>query len=202
MFAGADALMAEIEFGAYLEDCLVGARIDLPEGLRLTDYLNESDDIAMTEAALTALDDGRVVTGGDVVVPITDIHLVEASDESGGHDRRIRTRSSEVDMVVGPYRVHGYVHGPTAGDPVAGLSRRQAMIPVTSATIAFLLAGQPQIREREVVIVNRLLAYIGTPKKSSQSVLDKFGLSPVDPNAKDLTGELRAETIPKDRRKG
>ena len=194
--------MAEIEFRAYLEDCLVGARIDLPEGLRVTDYLNESDDIAMTEAALKALDDGRVITAGEVVIPVTDIHLVEAADESGGRDRRIRTRSSEVDMVIGPYRVRGYVHGPTAGDPVAGLSRRQPMIPVTSATITFLLAGQLQIREREVVIVNRLLADIGTPKRSAQSVLNKFGLSPFDPNAKDLTGELRAETVPKHRRKG
>ena len=150
--------MAEIEFRAYLEDCLVGARIDLPEGLRVTDYLNESDDIALTRATLKALDDGRLVAVGDVVIPVTDIHLVEAADESGARDRRIRTRSSEVHMVIGPYRVQGHIHGPTAGDPVAGLSRRKAMIPVTSATIAFLLDGQLQVRERDVVIVNRLLA--------------------------------------------
>ena len=182
--------MREIEFRAYLEDSLLSARIDLPDGIRLTDFLNESEEISLIGAELKALDDGRVVTAGDVTIPVIDILLVEAFDDYGGRDRRIRTRSSQVEMVIGPYRVDGYVHGPTAGDPVESLSRRSAMLPVTSAKVAFWLAGELEVRERAVAIVNRLLADVGIPEPHGPSVLEKFGLLPVDPRAKDLTREL------------
>lgn len=191
--------MGKIEFDAYAGDCLLRARIDVPDRMRLTDHLNALDDLHLTDVELTALEDGRLVVAAHLVVPRSDIYAVKADDARGRREQRIRTRSSEVDMVIGPYRVQGYVHGPTAGDPVAALSRRQAMIPLTSAKIAFVLAGELHVDESDVLIVNRLLADIGTPEPNAPSILDELGLSPVDPHAKDLTAELYVDGPRNDR---
>ncbi len=153
--------MGALQLRAYADDCLIRARIDLPEGMRLTDHLNASDDLSLADVELTALEDGHVVVAGDLAVPVNDIYAVHAADAGGRPERRIRTRSSEIDMVIGPYRVEGYVHGPTAGDPVASLSRRQEMIPITSAKIAFVLAGELHVRESAMVL--RPAAKRGSP---------------------------------------
>ena len=182
--------MTHVEFHAYAGDCLVDARIDLPDGTRLTDYLNESSEFPLTQVRMIALDDGRIVEVGDVLISMDELHAVEATDPGGRVERRIRTRASEVDIVVGPYRVHGYLHGPSAAEPLAGITRRPPMIPVTNAKIGYVLAGQVRVRECEAVIVNRLLASIDAPEGEAPSILDQLGLRPVDPNAKDLTAEL------------
>ena len=48
-----------------------------------------------------------------------------------------------------------------------------------------------KIAECEVVIVNRLVANISAPGPDAPSVLDRLGLKPLDPHAKDLSGELK-----------
>jgi hypothetical protein len=182
--------MPDIQFRAYLTDAVVDGRVVLPDGVRLTDHLNESEDLALTGAVLTALDDGRVISAGDVAVPVTEIHMVGAFDSGGEQARRIRTRSTEVEMVLGPYLLTGYIHAPTGGDPVSALSRRAAMVPVTGAKIAFHLAGEVQVDEMAVAIANRLLADVALPEPGVPSILEKLGLSAVDPRARDLTGEI------------
>ena len=188
--------MTELECRVYADDCLVDGNLQLPDGTRLTDYLNKHSELPLTKVRLTALDDSRVVEIETLLLSTDDIHGVEATDTGSQVGRRIRTRSSEADIVIGPYRVHGYVHGPTAGDPLASLSRRQAMLPVTGARIAFILAGELEVHECDVIIVNRLHADIAKPEGEAPSILDKLGLSPADPNAKDLTGELSSGRRP------
>ena len=187
---GADIDMSQIPFRAYASDCLVEAKIGLPDGVRLTDYLNESDEVALTDVRLTALEDGRNVGAAELVISPAEIHAIQATDEGLQTQHRIRTRSSGADIVLGPYRVQGYIHGPTAGDPLAMISRRHAMVPVTDAKIAFVIAGEVRVDECDALIVNRLLADISAAQREGPSILDRLGLSPVDPNAKDLTGEL------------
>ncbi|HUR16315.1 MAG TPA: hypothetical protein VMZ33_03430 [Candidatus Limnocylindrales bacterium] len=190
--------MTELEIHAYAGDCLVDAHLELPDGVRLTDYLNESTEVPLTQVRMTALDDGRIVEAENLLVSTDEIHAVEAKDRGGQPGRRIRTRSSEVNVVVGPYRVQGYLHGPTAGDPLGALSRRQAMVPMTSAKIGFLVAGELRVKDCAALIVNRLHANIEKPEGDAPSILDQIGLLPVDPNAKDLTGELLIRRPPSD----
>ena len=180
-------------FHAYAGDSVIAAYLDVPAGTRLTDYLNEFDELLLTEVRATALDDGRIVQASELPISTSEIHAVQATDPRGHTERRMRTRSSEVEVVVGPYRIEGYIHGPTAGDPLASLSRRHAMVPVTNAKIGFLVAGELRVDECEALIINRLLADIGRPARDEPSILDRLGMSPIDPNAKDLSGELSVE---------
>jgi hypothetical protein len=192
--------MPKVPFRAFAADCLIEARVDPPRGVRLTDFLNTSGEVSLENASLIALDDGRIVDAGDVIMPTMELCAVEGTDAGGAPGHRIRTRSKEVEMVVGPYRIAGYLHGPTAADPLASLSRRNAMVPVTAAKIAFLLSGEVRVRESGTLIVNRLLAEIGVPERDAPSILDRLGLSPVDVNAKDLTGELSVGPPERDER--
>ena len=187
--------MTAVVFRAYAGDSLVDAYVELPNGKRLTDYLNEVDLLSLSQVRLTALDDGRIVEAAELPISTTEIHAVQATDSGGHLEHRIRTRSSEVEIVVGPYRVQGYIHGPTAGDPLASLSRRGEMVPVTSAKIGYMIAGQLRVDDCDALIVNRLQADIGRPAGDAPSILDRLGLLPVDPNAKDLTGELSVKPL-------
>ena len=182
--------MAKLRFHAYAGDSVVDAYLDLPDRKRLTDHLNEVDELSLSQVQLTALDDGRIVEAPELAISSSEIHAVQATDPGGHLEHRIRTKSSEVEIVVGPYRVQGYIHGPTAGDPLASLSRRGEMVPVTSAKIGYMIAGELQVDDCDALIVNRLLADIGRPARDEPSILDRLGLSPVNPSAKDLTGEL------------
>jgi hypothetical protein len=187
--------MTTVLFHAYAGDSVVDAYVELPEGKRLTDHLNEVDELSLGQVQLTALDDGRIVEAAELVISTTELHAVQATDPGGHVEHRIRTRSSEVEIVVGPYRVEGYIHGPTAGDPLASLSRRGEMVPVTSAKIGYMIAGQLRVDDCDALIVNRLLADIDKPAEDAPSILNRLGLSPVDPNAKDLTGELSVKPV-------
>ncbi len=182
--------MAEIDFIAYGDDCLIRACLQLPDERRLSDYLNEVDSLMLTHAELRAHDDGRIVRLDDLELGLDDVCAVEAPPRRPTDEQRIRTRTARVEIEVGPYRVLGYVHGPTGGDPLQAISRRGPMIPITEATIAYGLAGETRMRDVAVVIINRSRAQLVKPAAYEESRIDKMGLAPVDPHAKDLTHEL------------
>ena len=74
--------MADIEFTAYADDCLFHAHLDLPEGARLTDHLNELDKVALTDVQLLALEDGHLVRQESLALDVYDIFAVEAPASS------------------------------------------------------------------------------------------------------------------------
>lgn len=183
--------MADFDLTAYSGDCVVHAILDLPEGHRLSDFLNDAASIALTNVRLEALDDGRVVELSELNMEMGDIcAVVVPLAERGSGARRIRTRTARVEIQLGPYEVLGHLHGPTSGDPLLAVSRRKRMIPLTDATIAYAFAGQTRISDLEVIVINRDLAHMVKPVEYEKSRIDDFGFSKVDPNAKDLTHEL------------
>jgi hypothetical protein len=182
--------MAEIELAAYADDCLVRARLDLPTGIRLSDYVNERESLTLTAVQLMSHSDGHIVRLESLELVMDDIFAMEAPDTTASSGPRIRTRTSRVEIELGPYRILGYLHGPTSGDPFAAITRRKPMVPITEATIAFNLAGAARMRDAQVVIVNRLRASLVQRVVPEHEKLDDFGFSQVDPRAKDLTHEL------------
>jgi len=183
--------MADFELTAYSGDCVVYAMLDLPDGQRLSDFLNDAGTIALTNVKLQALDDGRVVELADLDLDLDDVcAVISPAEQRGSGQRRIRTRTARVEIKLGPYEVLGHLHGPTSGDPLLAVSRRQRMIPVTEATIAYTMAGQTRILDLDVIVFNRDLAKMVTQVKYEPSKIDDFGYSKVDPNARDLTHEL------------
>lgn len=187
-----EGTLADIEITAYADDCLVRANLALPEGVRMSDHLNDVETLALAKVQLLSLEDGHIVRLETLDLATDDILAIEAPAATTSGSHKIRTRTSRIEVEVGPYRVLGHLHGPTTGDPFAALTRRKGMIPITESTIAFNLAGRARMRDVDVVIVNRLRASLVQRVVHEPDELDDFGILSVDPHAKDLTHELSA----------
>lgn len=182
--------MSDIDLTAYAGDCVVRGALWCPDGVRLTDFLNDNEIITLREVRLFALDDGRVVDGGDQVLEVAELWAIEAPGALPSGRQRIRTRTSRVEVELGPYQVMGHLHGPPSADPLRALHMRKAMIPLTDATIAMSFAGEVRMHDVSTVIINRERAQVVKPVAYEQGRIDEFGLQPVDPHAKDLTHEI------------
>jgi hypothetical protein len=179
-------------FRGFLEDCLIQGRLRLPRDTRLTDFLNDTDTLRLADTKLFALEDGRRVDAGDQVLSMDDILAVQPRGGAGSSERYVRTRVAVVELELGPYSIRGSLHGVMTADPVAMLTRRKSMIPLTDVTIRYVYAGRPIQRGMSVLIINRLHAQgvhrVGTEKSKIDEILP-----PVDPLAKDLTGRVRGD---------
>ncbi len=186
------ARVAEVDFAAYAEDCLLFGFIRL-DAERLTDALNEQDGLVLADVLAVALADARASASRALVVARDELLVVRASGPRGNPARRRNPRLYPVIIDTGPYRVRGHLHGPPASDPLVGLRHRPPMVPLTDAWISYTLAGAEHRARAGTLIVNRAMA------DSIRLVNDEDVRSPslpfeprVDPRAKDLTGYLRA----------
>jgi len=181
----------DIEFRGYSGDCLIQGRLVLPPGVRMTDYLNDCEFLNVRGLTLHALEDGRVVAGGDQILELDEVLAVEPTDPRRGSTMlHVPTRSQEIQIVLGPYVIDGYIHSVSTADPIASISRRKPHIPVTEATIRYVFAGQQVERKAPVVIVNRDRASSVERVAYQKGRIDEMGLRPVDPHAKDMTQEI------------
>ncbi len=89
-----------------------------------------------------ALEDGRSIPAQELWVAREELLAVRASGPRGNPGRRSRTRPYPVMLQSGPYRIHGYLHGPPGADPIRQLARRKPMVPLTEAWIMYQAAGQ------------------------------------------------------------
>jgi hypothetical protein len=183
--------MADIEITAYGDDCLIRAHVELPAEVRLSDHLNQQESVALSRVQLLSLDDAHVVNLDTLELAMDDILAVEAPALATTGSHKIRTRTSRIEVELGPYRVLGHLHGPTTSDPFVAITRRKPMVPITESTIAFNLAGNARMRDVDVVIVNRLRASLVQRVAVEEDKLDQFTRTvTVDPHSKDLTSEL------------
>lgn len=148
--------MADTLFIAYAGDSVLQARLDLPEG-RLTDFLNSSNSLTLREVVVQAHDDGRVVHLSSLVIGYHEIFAIEAGGSRGPVQRRVRTQPSRMEFVLGPYRVLGQMHSRPGADPLSALARRKALVPLTTATIAYQVGGVTRLHDVETLIINREL---------------------------------------------
>jgi hypothetical protein len=178
--------MPTVPFTAYAGDCLLHASLELPEGVRLTDYLNDRQSLTLTAAVMQAHGDGRVVELNELELNLSEVYAVEARGSRGAPGRRIRTRTARIEIELGSYRVLGQVHSATSADPAAAIVRRKPMVPITNATIAFTLAGETRLRDVETLIINRRLAHSIRATMHHVTPLDNLMFSGVNSGAKDL----------------
>jgi hypothetical protein len=182
--------MGETPFTAYTVDSLVRGFLELADGVRLTDYLNDAEVIPLRRATLRALDDGRFVEAGDVEVDRQEVFACEATPAPGATQMRIRTRTIEIQVELGPYIVHGLLHAPSAGDPLLAWNRRKQMVPLTDSSVTFPFAGHQRKVSSPVLIINRGLVGSVERTKYERSKIDDMGIGPVDSRAVDYTGVL------------
>lgn len=188
--------MPDVDFRGYSGDCLIQGTLDVPDGMRLTDFMNDADEIVVRAATLRALSDGHVVAAGDQTVSVEELWAIEPTDPPNAGDLRVSTRSTEVAIDLDPYAVNGYLHAVSAGDPVAALQRRKRMVPMTDAVITFNYAGNERRHEAGVLIFNREMAKSVERVMYQRGVIDDMGIGPVDERARDLTGQIRTEPAP------
>jgi len=151
---GAAVLYPLVEFFAYADDCILSGRIRL-RSERLTDMLNDHEELLLVDVMVQSLLEGEAVEVNEVLVPRDELLMVHATGPRGDQARRTRTRQQFVAIDAGPYAIRGYLHGVPGPDPVAGIHRRNVMVPLTDAWVDFSLGGQRLRQWLGTVIVNR-----------------------------------------------
>lgn len=145
-----------IQFEGYAGDCRIFGRVP-SLGERLTDLLNSGDGVIVRDARLVSLVDGHTVELEECPVDATELYAAVANGPRGMREQRVRTDQHRIRVGLGPYLVLGDLHAPPDADPIADVLRRQAMVPLTNATITYQLAGRPEAEDVGTIIVNRLL---------------------------------------------
>jgi hypothetical protein len=144
----------EVAFVAYGEDCILSGRTVL-DADRLSDMLNAADEYALVGVTVERLDDGMPLLVDEIVVARHELCVVHATGPRGNADRRRHTLPRYVAMKIGPYAVHGFLHGLPGADPVSSIRRRKPMIPLTDVRIDYLVNGEHREDQVESVILNR-----------------------------------------------
>jgi hypothetical protein len=152
----------DLEVVAYAEDCRLFGHLAL-SAARLTDMLNDAEEIELVDVAAEALTDGRVVEIRSIVVRRDELFAVEVSGPRGAREHRLRTRPHAVAVKSGPYIVRGQMHASPTVDPFAAFRRRPPMVPLTEGSISYAVADAIVVRHADTVIVNRDLMDWVTP---------------------------------------
>lgn len=143
-----------VEFVAYAEDCILSGRIRL-EAERLTDMLNERDEILLSDVMVERHDSAGTVEISEIRVARDEILLAQATGPRGSQARRRRTRQHPLVLRVGPYQVHGYFHERPGLEPLAAILRRQVMVPITDAWIEYPTDVGPHRIRVGAILINR-----------------------------------------------
>lgn len=146
----------DIDFVGFVGDCLVSGRLDLHAG-RLTDQLNAEYDVALRDVVLEGLDGGRVAVD-TFTLARSQLCAVVGSGPRGAQVLRVPTDARRLQAQIGPYMVLGRYHGPVGGTTLRTFSERDPMVPLTDVTIAYVVDGVLDVRDVDVLIVNRELA--------------------------------------------
>ena len=184
----------EVEFVAYAEDCRLYGHVRL-DAERLTDLLNEHEQIELVDVAMEGLD-GRIVEVRTIVVSRDELLAVHATGPRGIRNRRLRTRPHPVAVQTGPFHVRGHLHAMPTADPFAALRRRPPFVPLTDGSIAYTVAGAPVLRRSETIIVNRELWDWIAPATDEEIEFPELPVShDRSPMLKDFTGNIHVEPV-------
>ena len=181
----------ELEVVAYAEDCRLFGHLAL-SAARLTDMLNEADEIELVDVAVEALADGRIVEMRSMVVRRDELLVVQATGPRGARERRQRTRPHPVAVKTGPYLVRGLLHALPTADPFVALRRRPPMVPLTDGSISYTVAGSTVVRRADTIIVNRAVIDWVTPGTDDEVAGPELPALPAAKGIllKDFTGEI------------
>jgi len=148
--------MQGVEFQGFAGDCTITGRITM-FGERLTDFLNGQERFRLHKVEFQSLADGHQVPVDSVSVERDDLLAVVGTGPRGSEKQRVRLDETRMQLSIGPYMILGRLHSRPGQDPMQSVLQREPMIPLTSATIAYSVAGAIVARDVGTVIVNRLL---------------------------------------------
>jgi hypothetical protein len=145
-----------IGFTGFAGDCLISGLLDL-DGDRLTDHLNAHPSLTLVQVVLEGLNGGRVSVE-TFEIERSQLCAAIATGPRGAPSLRVPTSERRIQAQIGPYTVLGRYHGLVGDTSLRSFSERAPMVPLTDATIAYLIDGILDVRDAGVLIVNRDLA--------------------------------------------
>jgi hypothetical protein len=147
--------MQGVEFQGFAGDCTIAARITM-FGERLTDFLNGQDRFHLHKVEFESLDDGHRLAVDSVNLAREELLAVVGTGPRGSEKQRVRREETRLQLSIGPYIILGRLHATPGTDPIQSVLQREPMIPLTSATMAYTVAGTVVARDIGTIIVNRL----------------------------------------------
>ena len=148
--------MQPIDFMAFAADCTVTGKMTM-FGERLTDFLNGQERFRVHHLECESLEDGHRAAIDSMSLERNDLLAVVATGPRGNEKQRVTLQTNRLQVSVGPYLILGRIHTKPGADAVASVMKRDPMIPLTHATIAYEVAGSIVARDLATVIVNRML---------------------------------------------
>jgi hypothetical protein len=126
-------------------------------GERLTDFLNGQERFRVHHLECESLEDGHRAAVDSLSLERNDLLAVVATGPRGNEKQRVTLQTNRLQVSIGPYLILGRIHTKPGVDAVASVMKRDPMIPLTHATIAYEVAGSIVARDLPTIIVNRLL---------------------------------------------
>jgi len=142
-----------LDLRAYAPDCIVSGRLVLTAP-RLTDMLNAGDPLPLHDVTLESLADAFVVRASSFVVRPAELCLVRIAGPRGAPALTIRRAQAQ----LGPYQVLGRLHPRRGAATHPDLDPRGPMLPMTHATVAYVIGGILEVRDCQRVVINRDIA--------------------------------------------
>lgn len=146
----------QISFHGFSADCLIVGTLELTAP-RLTDMLNSEPTLHLTDVELEGLADGRRIAIPTHTIRREELYAVKVSGPRGSKALRIVTVPHRIQAQIGPYNVLGRLNAAPGIDALRTMSDRGVMLPLTDATIAYVVGGILEVRDATTVIINREL---------------------------------------------
>lgn len=151
-----DGCGVDIDFTGFAGDCIITGRFRLG-AKRLTDQLNLARTVSLEDVVLDGLDGERVTTS-TFTIDRSELCAVVGRGPRGRRALRIATDRRRLQTQIGPYVVLGRYHGPLGATSLRDFAERDPMVPLTDATIAYVVGGILEVVDASTLIINRELA--------------------------------------------
>jgi hypothetical protein len=146
----------DIDFTGFAGDCIITGHLVL-RAKRLTDELNLARTITLEDVVLNGLD-GQRVTAPTFTIDRSELCAVVGRGPRGRRALRIATDKRRLQAQIGPYVVLGRYHGPLGATSLRDFAERDPMVPLTDATVAYVVGGILEVVDASTLIINRELA--------------------------------------------
>ncbi len=145
-----------VGFDAFLADRRIYGWIRLSED-RLTDLLNEHDELRLVNVQLERLSDGRLEWHEHLVLARDDLLAVRASGPRGDAARRHRTQRHPVAVQSGPFLIGGYLHACPGVHALDEIAQRPPITPLSVAWLEYWRDGRRRAQWGGTILFNRML---------------------------------------------
>lgn len=161
--------MQPVDFVGFAGDCTISGKITM-FGDRLSDFLNGQERFLVHHLECESLEDGHRVALDSISLERNDLLAVVATGPRGSEKQRVPLETNRLQVSLGPYLILGQIHVKPGTEAMSSVLKREPMIPLTHATIAYEVAGAIVARDLPTIIVNRLMVDWISPSTEAETL--------------------------------